>query len=216
MNLLSVSTRIVAAAAIATALSSTASAQIELTTNGDFETGDTTGWTDFTAAPASFIASPDASSGSFGGLLNNPTPGSGAVIKQANIGVGIVNPGDVITIQFDAKGDAGVGGVHFAEFFSELSGGGTSSAEILGSAPLFPPPLSSAFQTYTFTATAGADVSGGVTLQFNAATGAIDGSFSTLAIDNVSVSVIPEPTSAALIGLSGLGLLARRRCRRQA
>lgn len=211
MNLFTLSTRFVAAAAIATAVSTSASAQIELTTNGDFETGDLTGWTDFTAPPASFTSSSDASSGAFAGLLDNSATGSGAVIKQANIGIGIVSPGDVITIQFDAKGDAAAGGVHFAEFFSELTGGGTSSSEILGGAPLFPPALSSAYQTYTFTTTAGADVSGGVSLQFNAATGANIGSFSTLAIDNVSVSIIPEPASIALLGLGSIAMLARRR-----
>ncbi len=55
----------------------------------------------------------------------------GIVIKQANRGIGLVNPGDEVTISFDYRGTTSAGGVIFAEFFSELSGGGTSKAEIL-------------------------------------------------------------------------------------
>ncbi len=209
MNLLTVSTRFVAAAAIATALSTTASAQIELTTNGNFETGDLTGWTSFVGPPNTFAITGDAASGTSAGVITNTMPPSDAVIKQANIGIGVVNPGDELIVKFDAKGTiTGAGPVAFAEFFSELSGGGTSAGGILSGGPLA---LTEAYQTFVFNVIAGPDVSGGVTLQFNAATGAVSGSSIALFIDNVSVSTIPEPTSAALIGLSSLGLLARRR-----
>ena len=78
----------------------------------------------------------------------------------------------------------------------------------MGGAPLI---LTSSYQPFNFAVNAGPDVSGGLTLQFNAATGAVTGSTSELFIDNVSVSVVPEPSSLALLGLSGLALLFRKR-----
>lgn len=198
------------ATALIAAVSGAATAGIELTTNGGFETGDTTGWQYF-ATPASTFGA-DASgpySGGFAGNLENLTDGSAAVIKQANMGIGLVNPGDEITISFWAKNINGVGGVNFAEFFSEIDGGGTSSAQILGGAPLFASATDWTF--YEFTTFAGPDVSGGVTLQFTATTGAIIGSTSQLLVDNVSVTVIPAPGAMALLGLGGLVATRRRR-----
>ncbi len=188
----------------------TASAGIELTTNGGFETGDTSGWQYF-ATPASTFSADNSSpfGGSFAGNLVNLTDGTAAVIKQANIGIGIVNPGDEITISFWAKNINGVGGVNFAEFFSEIDGGGTSSAQILGGAPLFASDTDWTF--YEFTTFAGPDVSGGVTLQFTATTGAVIGSTSQLLLDDVSVTVIPTPGALAVLGLGGLVAGRRRR-----
>ncbi len=196
-------------AAIALAFTVNASAD-ELTINGGFETGDTSGWDYFPTDSSSFNITNDANSGNFAAELFNNFPASGAVVKQANIGIGMVNPGDKINISFAAKGSFAAGGVAFAEFFSEIDGGGISMGEILGGGPLA---LTDAWQTFNFSTFAGPDVSGGVTLQFGAITGADQGSTSVLFIDDASVVVkaIPEPASAALLGLSGLGLLVRRR-----
>ncbi|MEM8712428.1 MAG: hypothetical protein AAGG01_15860, partial [Planctomycetota bacterium] len=179
----SLSTLLVSATSLL--LAASASAQ-ELTMNGGFETGDTSSWVSFPTATSTFEVVMDSNSGSFGGRVNNVDQGASAVIKQANIGVGMVNPGDMINISFAAKGSFGIGGVAFAEFFSELTGGGVSSAEILGGAPLA---LTNDWQTFTFTAIAGPDVSGGVTLQFAAITGAVSGSTSELFVDDASVTL---------------------------
>lgn len=198
---------------LASTVSPADAALIELTTNGGFETGDTTGWVAFLGGGTqTFGVTPIAASGSFGGQISNADSGTPAVVKQANLGIGVVSPGDEIKISFSARGTGTAGGVHFAEFFSEIDGGGVSSSQILGGAPLFPP--SDSFQNYSFTVLAGPDVSAGVTLQFNAATGANIGSTSLLIIDNVSVrvdSAIPEPTTLAMIGLAGLTAAGRRR-----
>lgn len=177
----------------------------ELTTNGDFETGDTTGWTEFPTANSTFNITSDASEGDWAAEIFNNDSASAAVVKQANIGIGTVNPGDPITISFDAKGSFAEGGVSFAEFFSEIDGGGTSSSEILGGGPL---PLTDSYQTFTFNTVAGSDVSGGVSLQFTATTGGAPGSTAVVFIDNVSV--VPEPATLGLMGLGGLAMLRRR------
>jgi hypothetical protein len=201
-------TTISAIAIIATA--STAMAGLELTNNGGLELGNTSGWEYFATPTSTFgVTGMSPFAGAFAGNLVNNTDGSAAVIKQANMGVGLVNPGDEITISFWAKNINGVGGVNFAEFFSEIAGGGTSSAQILGGAPLFASATDWTF--YQFTTFAGPNVSGGVTLQFTATTGAIIGSTSQLLIDNVSVTVIPAPGAMALLGLGGLMAGRRRR-----
>ena len=65
-----------------------------------------------------------------------------------------------------------------AAFFSEVDGGGVSSAVILGGAPLALDPDPTVWTSYSFTTAAGPDVSGGVTLQLAAITGAAVGSTS--------------------------------------
>lgn len=185
-----------------------ASGQIELTTNGGFETGDTSGWQSFPTGLSSFAASSDAFAGNFSGRLENLASGSAALIKQANLGIGTVTPFQQVTISFWAKGAGEAGGVQFAEFFSEIDGGGVSSSVILGNQPLF---VTDQWRPYSFTTLTGSNVSGGVTLQLVATTGANIGSTSLLFVDNVSVTVIPAPASAALLGLGGLMAARRRR-----
>lgn len=196
-------TVIVASAALAAA----ASGQ-ELTTNGGFEAGDTSGWVSFPTANSTFLLTNDANSGTFAAEVFNNDLASGAVVKQANLGIGLVNPGDEIEVSFAAKGSGAIGGVAFAEFFSEIDGGGTSAAQILGGGPLA---LTGDWQTFNFTVFAGPDVSGGVTLQFAAVTGAASGSVSVLFIDDASAFRVPAPGAAALAGIGGLALARRRR-----
>ncbi|MGD8608228.1 MAG: hypothetical protein PVH21_13105, partial [Myxococcales bacterium] len=167
----------------------------ELAINGDFETGDATGWlTDFVAPNnGTFtVTSAQSNGGTYSGNLVASVPAEGGppsfpLIKQANIGIGTVQPNSTVEISFDLFGSvSGAGGVFFAEFFSELSGGGTSKSEILSGGPLFP---NGTWTTYSFTTTTGPDVSGGVTLQLKADCGANPGCTVDAYIDNVSVFV---------------------------
>ncbi|CAN5599848.1 hypothetical protein BH09PLA1_BH09PLA1_31590 [soil metagenome] len=185
---------------------------LELTTNGGFETGDFTGWSQFpTGAGQQSVTNVNPFAGTFAGEINNSVAASNSLIKQANIGVGIVTPGQTVTISFAARGSFEPGGVAFAEFFSEIAGGGVSSSSILGGGPLAVNSNPNVWTSFNFTATAGSNVSGGVTLQLGATNGANAVNNAHMWYDNVSVSVVPEPTSAGLIGLAGLALKRRRR-----
>ena len=168
----------------------------DVAVNGDFETGDFTGWELF---PGSL--------GPAGQTIVAGNPGSAArlvetapaanIIKQANLLPGEWTAGQQIDIQFDIRGIAGAGGVLFAEIFTELSGGGTSKSEILGGGPLFPNGDPNVWTTYNFSSTVGPDSSGGMTLQFNAACAPVEGCIADYSIDNViitaDIDVTPPP-----------------------
>ncbi len=190
------------------AAAATATAGTDFAVNGGFETGDTSGWVSFPTASSTFNVTIDANSGNFGAELFNDTLASGAVVKQANLGAGVISAGDTVDISFAAKGSGAAGGVAFAEFFSEIDGGGVSDSVLLGGTPLA---LTDQWQVFNFSLAAGPDVSGGVTLQFASVTGADPSSVMVLFIDDVSVSFIPAPGSLAMLGLGGLVAVRRRR-----
>lgn len=155
----------------------------QLTTNGDFETGDVSGWQYFASPSSTFEAITDAASGSFAGSLDNTALASAALARQNNIGIGQVSPGDRIRISFAARGATDVGGVVFAEFFSE---GNPATQEFLGGGPLA---LTDSYQNFCFTTTAGVSTSGGLTLQIAAITGGAAGSMARVDIDDVRVEI---------------------------
>lgn len=165
----------------------------ELAVNGGFELGTFDGWTLYPTAPGGITLVSPGFTGSYAAYLDNAVAPSADVIKNANLGVGVVVPAEVITISFDARGYTAIGGVAFAEFFSEIAGGGVSKSQILGGAPLALDPNPQVWRHFTFTTTAGADVSGGVTLQLTATTGAASGSIAQVYYDNASVTVDRAP-----------------------
>ena len=195
---------ILAVAAISIFAMSAQAAPLELAVNRDFETGDFTGWVLFPSTPGNITIISPGNASTYAGCINNTTSTSASVMKNANIGVGTVVPGETITISFDARGATALGGVVFPEFFSELSGGGVSKAEILGGAPLALDANPAVWKTFNYTTTAGPDVSGGVTLQLGAITGADQGSTSEVYFDNISVTVDRTPVSVEAASWSGV------------
>ena len=161
-----------------------------LTVNGDFETGDTCGWEFFPNDGTFGATTAESNGGTYSGNLVASVPGGGGpasfpVIKQANIGIGTVQADSTATVSFDLKGSiVGAGGVVFVEFFSELSGGGTSAAGIIAQ-----PVPTNEWVNYSISVTTGPDVSGGVTLQLKADCGANPGCTVDTYWDNVSVTV---------------------------
>ncbi len=160
-----------------------------ISVNGDFETGDFSGWQQFPSSAGSIsLVSPGLNS-SFAANIDNQVAPSASIIKNANLGIGTVMPGETITITFQAKGATANGGVVFVEVFSEIAGGGVSSSVILGGAPLGLNADPNVWTPFRFTTPAGPNVSGGITLQIGAITGAVNGSVSNVTVDDVVVSV---------------------------
>jgi len=155
--------------------------------NGDFELGNLDCWSTFdNGGTISVVADNGPSApGSSAGRLNVTVPGN-PTLKLANLGAGTVAPGQQITVSFDWKGTDANGGVVDVVLFSELSGGGVSKTDpILGGAG-FPANWTT---VGPLNLTAGADVSGGVTLQITAICGGVAGCVSEVFIDNVSIVI---------------------------
>ena len=205
---------------VALTLFSGAAQAVNVAVNGDLETGDLTGWTTFdnNGTIAVTSAQNNTPGGAFSLNLNATVPNIGdpasfPVAKNANVGIGTVAANSPVTISFDLFGSlTGAGGVVFAEFFSELDGGGVSKTEILGGGPIFP---TGTWTPYSFTTSTGPDVSGGVTLQLKADCGANPGCTVDAYFDNIVIDVTAVPVPAAVwlfgSGLIGLVGVARRK-----
>ncbi len=172
------------------AASAAASHAADLAVNGGFETGDFSGYVRFPTGPGQqAVVQTNPAAGTYAAQIINDVAFSNSLIKAANLGAGVVTPGQTIYISFDARGSFPIGGVMFAEFFSELAGGGVSKTEILGGAPLAVASDPEQWTRFEFTAVTGFNVSGGVTLQLGAVNGPFAGT--TAYFDNIVVSTTP-------------------------
>ena len=157
----------------------------ELAVNGDFETGDLTGWTTFDNGGTISVSSPGATGSTFAGNVNVTAPGN-PTLKQANLAAGSLTPGQQVTVTFDWKGTDANGGVVDAVLFSEVSGGGVSQTDQILSGGGFPADWTT---VGPLNINIGPDVSGGITLQIVAICGGVAGCNSDIFIDNVSIVV---------------------------
>lgn len=152
--------------------------------NGDFETGDLTGWEVAGASGSSGVTAQSgdngpAAPGTYNGFMENNAEAMGLTLKQVTE-VGIAIPGPVM-YSFDLKLDqADAGGVLFVEIFAEQEGVG-----IIGGSGLMGPywPWND-WQTYagSFEAPVGTSF---LTIQIMANTGANVGSNCIAHVDNV-------------------------------
>jgi hypothetical protein len=149
------------------------------------------GWVGFKSNAGNVVGTTSVNprSGTFAGELVATASASNAVLKNANVGIGIAAPFVEVEISFWARGRTVDGGVTFAEFFSELDGEGVSKTEILGGQPLPLDPNPDVWKQFTFQTTTGPDVGGGVTLQFAAIAGGAGTSAAEMYVDDISIDV---------------------------
>jgi hypothetical protein len=192
------STRLLVVFAVLALTAMGASAQ-NILTNGDFETGDLTGWVTFGESPSSSVTiqSPDngpSAPGTHNAFLDNQAQAIGLGLKQTTV-PGSATEGEVF-YSFDLKLDqADVGGVLFVEIFAEQSGVG-----IVGGSGLMGPfwPWNTWETTSSsFIAPAGTDF---LTIQFVATTGATVGSNCLAHVDNVVLRQSVSPVESSTWG----------------
>jgi hypothetical protein len=199
-----------------------------LGTNGNLETGafDSAGsnWVVFPNGGSAGIIAPgsDASGpASKFAIEAVAVPGVGATIKFANVGAGVLTSNQAFTVNFDRKGStAGISGGLDIRIFSELSGGGVSQTTILASGAQATAPAEwTSFGIQNLNTGAG-DVGGGVTVEFTAICGGVEGCSSSLAIDDVvitaDVAAATIPAAAWLLGSALLGRGGITRSKRNA
>lgn len=186
-----------ACAGMLLSLGATAARATNILTNGDFETGDLTGWQVFGVSANSnvMVQSPDngpALPGLHNAYMDNRAEALGLTLKQTTVPGSAM--GGIVYYSFDLKlGQAANGGVFFVQIFAERSGVG-----IVGGSGLLGNYTPADWTTFSgsFVAPAGADF---LTIQFMANTGAVTGSVSTMHVDNVILSqepIVPGATSS--------------------
>jgi len=192
------STRLLVVCAVLAITAMGASAQNVLT-NGDFETGDLTGWQVFGESPSSSVTvqSPDngpSAPGTHNAFLDNQAEAVGLTLKQTTV-PGSITEGEVF-YSFDLKLDqADVGGVLFVEIFAEESGVGiVGGTGLMG--PFWPWNVWETTSS-SFIAPAGADF---VSIQFTATTGATTGSNCLAHVDNVVIYQDVSPVESSTWG----------------
>ena len=154
--------------------------------NGDFETGDLTGWLIFGESPNSGVTLDPAMSGpsgeatdTYSAFQENRVEGLGLTLKQSTAAE--TATGGTTWYTFDYKLDeAGPGGVFFVEIFAENLG-------VIGGSGLMGPLWGTEWTTVTGTFEAPAATSF-FSIEFRATTGAVTGSTLLVHVDNVGIS----------------------------
>jgi len=208
----------------------------DLAINGGFETGsfndgsENASWQVFNNNGTSAVTTDNPSSGTYAANLFVPIrsqidPAADPLIKNANLGAGLLTPGAPVTVTWDMRGSlTGAGGVIFVELFSEKEGGGVNKAEIYTDGPLVPTADWSSYSWTTTLATLAENpggglggAPGGVTLQLKASCGPVEGCGVDAYFDNITISTevaaVPVPAAVWLFGSGLLGLIgvARRK-----
>jgi PKD repeat protein len=159
-----------------------------IASNGDFETGNDTGWLFFQNGGKAELDNTINNGGSWSGKLTTGGP-SNPAFKQEGIGAGTVKAGDVIRVRFDHKGAVvQPGGVFNVLLFGE-GASGASFTHVFNPAPV--PGANWTTFTGNFTIPLGTDVSKGISFLIEAVCGADAGCSVTANIDNVRVLLNP-------------------------
>lgn len=158
----------------------------DIAVNGGFETGDFTGWALYKNGGVIEVDNTQSKTGTYSAKLFASPSGLNPTLKQERKGAGGIKVGDKVKITFDYRGSlAGISGAYSIQSFVEAANGVNQVVNI-AVAP------TATWQNFTTTYTVAAgDVSGGITLEFVAICGGVQGCSSTLYIDNVSIIINP-------------------------
>ncbi|MFK2821156.1 carbohydrate binding domain-containing protein, partial [Flavobacteriaceae sp. LMIT009] len=157
--------------------------------NGDFETGDDTGWMLFQNGGTAALDNTVNNGGSWSGKLTVGDSGGNPAFKQERIGAGTVAPGDVVQIQFDVIGTVTQPGAVVNVLLFGEGAGGVSFTHVFNPGPA--PTGSWTTFTGTYTIPGGTDLTDGISFLIEAVCGAVSGCSVTMNIDNVSVTLNP-------------------------
>ena len=199
-------------ASLAGFLTGTTTLAQNLILNSGFNTGDLTDWTPLGAASGATVSViPTGGNPTDYAWLDNTLEGYNLALSQTTPNGSVVGSGITIDYSFDLLGGSqAAGGVDFIHIFDENSSGGVISQGpgLLG--PYFP--SASLWTTYTgsFTTVAGSDH---LYIEFDATTGANVGSTDQVGIDNIELTVAPEPATLSLAVMGMFGVFAFRRSR---
>jgi len=202
-------------------IASHASAQNVLLNSG-FESGsgsDAADWAEILGGPSGTVGRSGLmpNSGAFSAYMsfdhiNNPAAGGAYFIEQV-LPVGSIDPFSDYDLSFYAKTDS-TNFTGMDTFFQILwldqdgSNGGGVQGQLLTS--LIGLGINSSYQQFTANALSVPDGADSVLIRFQLSAGAVTDVANGLYVDDVSLSRVPAPASAALLGLGGL-LGSRRR-----
>lgn len=182
-----------------------------LIVNPGFSTGDLTGWsTANTGAGATISVIPTGGNPGDYTWLNETVEPATLVLDQATAAGSAVGAGNTVNYSFDLMGgNQAAGGVDFIHVEDENAGNAVIGQTILG--PYFPSASGWTHYSGTYTTVANSDH---MYIEFDASTGANAGSVDQMGVDNVVLSVVPEPTTMTLVGLGLVGAVLGLRKRR--
>lgn len=214
-------TKIAAIAALSLfGITATASANVIM--NGGFEAGsgaDADNWGEL-GGPSGFVGRSDAMPNSGGWAaymafdhVNNNPAGAAYFMEQVQP-VGSIVAGELYDLAFHAKVDSTdfLGMDTFVQILwldQDASDGGGVRGEMLTS--LIGLGINDSYQQFTMNGLVAADGADSFLLRFQISAGAVDNIANGLSVDDVSLTQVPAPASALLLGLGGLTATRRRR-----
>ena len=159
-----------------------------LATNGDFETGDDTGFQLFQNGGSASLDNTINNGGTWSGRIATNGP-SNPAFKQERFGAGTVQAGDIVQIQFDHIGSVVQPGAVFNVLLFGEGAAGASFTHVFNPSPS----LVDTWSTFTgtFTIPGGTDVSEGISFLIEGVCGGDTGCSVTANIDNISVILNP-------------------------
>jgi hypothetical protein len=168
--------------------------------NGDFETGDLTGWTQTPDGGTITVETGDLNGRTGATWARLQAAGSAAsaqdvLLSQIDLAAGVIDTGDQVTVSYDLTGELfGAGGVVFVELIPFDAVGDQTGNYPIGPFPATPTGTWETYSTTINITQSTAQLAGGVTLQLKASCGPVDGCGVDANFDNVTVTITPAGT----------------------